>query len=308
MADPNQNDTIVKQIAHVLLFMLVILIWGVSWTVNKIALLYFPPLWFTSLRCLVGMLSLFFIYIALNKKIYIPKRQDLFLILSLGFLQIGLFQLCINLGLMHVAAGRSAVLVYTTPIWVVPMATLIFKEHLSLMKFIGFILGIFGILVLFEPNHFNWHDKQVVLDNGMLLLAALSWAIAIMISKHAKWHATTFDLIGWQMLIASIITTVMACIYQPFSAIQWTLTAIETLLFTGCITMALGYWGIVVVSRYFASVTTSLCLLAVPILGALVSALVIHEPLTMPLIIAMILIVIGLGFVILGGAHKSVIK
>ena len=60
-------------------------------------------------------------------------------------LVIAVFQIAIGFGLMiggldYGAVGRSAILIYTTPLWVTPVA-FFFGEKLSFLKVLGLILG-----------------------------------------------------------------------------------------------------------------------------------------------------------------------
>ena len=98
---------------------LVVLLWGVNWPAMKVALEYVTPLWFATLRTALGAACLF-AFLALTGRLGRPTRQDLPIVLSVALLQVAIFQPLANLGRRHVAAGRAAVLVYTTPLWVTP--------------------------------------------------------------------------------------------------------------------------------------------------------------------------------------------
>lgn len=113
---------------YFLLLVIVILIWGISWPMNKIGLEYMSPLLFATGRLIIATVSMFLIVIFTKNFIW-PTRQDLPIILTIGLLQMGIFVLLINIGLHFVEAGRSSILVYTTPIWVTPIAIFIFKEN-----------------------------------------------------------------------------------------------------------------------------------------------------------------------------------
>ncbi len=98
-------------------------------------------------------------------------------------LQMVLFTMCVTLGLRYVDAGRSAILAYTTPLWVLPLATLFLGERLSVLKIIGFFLGLLGVLLLFNPVTFNWHNHLAVIGSGYLILAAFSLRVVSSILK-----------------------------------------------------------------------------------------------------------------------------
>src|SRR5690554_142915 len=100
------------------LFTLTVLIWGSNWPIMKIGLTMIPAFWFAFLRVFLGCLALFAVLAAVGN-LRLPQRSDLPVILSVGMLQIAAFLLIINLAVPVVGAGRSAILAYTTPLWVV---------------------------------------------------------------------------------------------------------------------------------------------------------------------------------------------
>ena len=174
---------------YILLLIFVILIWGLNWPINKIGLEYMSPIVFATSRLIIATVSMFLIVILTRNFIW-PTRQDLPIILTIGLLQMGIFVLLINVGLHLVEAGRSAILVYTTPIWVTPIAIFIFKEKAGFLKWLGLVLGIAGIIVLFGPWGIKWDNYAALLGNGILLLAAMCWAIAIICARHMKWRGS----------------------------------------------------------------------------------------------------------------------
>lgn len=279
-----------------LLLAAVIFVWGISWPINKIGIAYITPIWFVALRVSIGAITMFGVVIAL-KKLIIPTRRDLPIILVIGVLQITLFLLFISLGLVHVNAGRSAILVYTTPLWVMPIAVFVFKEKATGLKWLGFFLGISGVLILFNPTEMDWSNHEGIYGNAILFLASFCWAIAIICTRNMKWHHTPLELISWQLLLAAIPLIMTACIMDPPSRFQINFTLLSCVLFTGTFATAFAYWAVVMISKELPSITVSLSFLAVPVIGLIGSAIFLHEVITPTIFIAMIAILSGVGAV-----------
>lgn len=280
-----------------LLLAILIPIWGFSWPIMKIALADISPLWMAFTRLMIGTLCLF-LYLLFTKKLRLPTKQDIPNLLWIGILQMTGFMVLSTIGLMYVPASRSAILAYTTPLWVTPIAVLWFKEPLPLSRMIGLCLGLLGVFVLFNPASFDWSDPNVVLGNGLLILAAIAWAICIVQTRFTQWHLTPLQLLPWQMLLASILIFFMAISFESFSDINWSFNLISLLFYIGPIGTALGVWIVIEVSRRLPAVTTSLCMLGVPILGLFSSHLLLGEPITINMIASITLITLGLVFVI----------
>lgn len=276
-----------------LLLITLILVWGISWPIAKMGLDYMPPLWFAVFRLVIGTVSMFLVVGVLGKLI-VPNKQDLKIIVSIGILQIALFMAFVTIGLYYVDAGRSAVLVYTTPLWVVPISVLVFKEKTTVGKWIGFVFGLIGIGILFNPFEVNWFMRDELIGNGVLLAAAFCWSIAILCARYMRWVRSPLELIPWQLLVATIPVSFLAFFQNPQPHILWNAALIFSLFFCGIFATAFAYWGSVVISKELPATTTSLSLLAVPVCGLLFSSWLLHEKITLSLMLAMIFIVGGL--------------
>lgn len=285
-------------------FILLILAWGLNWPVSKIALHSISPLWFSAARLTIGTITMLAIVILLRKFIW-PSKKDLKIILFIGLLQIASFMMLINYGLSHVAASRSSILVYTFPLWVVPISIFFFHETANWLKWLGFIFGMIGIIILFNPFTFDWSNHHTIIGNLALLLAALCWAISMLFARYMRWTRSPLQLIFWQLLVATIPVVLLAHHYQPHVHIVWNHAILWTLLYSGVIATAFGYWGGIVVSKEFSPITASLSFLCVPVCGVISSVIFLKEPLTFPLMLAMSFILMGIICVIVSKKHDS---
>ena len=272
----------------------VILVWAIAWPTSKMGLIDMPPLWFSAFRLCTGFIAIFLILL-LQKKIKIPKLSDTPLILSIGLLQMACFLILMNGGLLFVDAGRSAILVYSTPFLVTPIAVLFFGEKLTTAKIFGLLAGLIGFLILFNPWRFDWYNEKVVIGNLLLLLAAACWAVAMLHTRYGTWHSPSIQLVPWQLLIASIFVLGICLIIDPHPHIIWTKRLLFVGLYNGLLATSFGYAAIIYVSQRLPATTTSMLLLGVPVLGLLTSAWLLGESLNFEKILALILIVSGLA-------------
>ena len=108
------------------------------------------------------------------RRVKLPARADLPIVFSIGLVQMAAMFMLMNFGLTSVAAGRSAILSYTTPLWVVPGAMLILGER-CIVKAMALLLALAGVAFMFNPLGFDWSDHKAIVGNGYLLAAVL-WA------------------------------------------------------------------------------------------------------------------------------------
>ena len=258
----------------------VILLWGANWPVMKVGLELIPPLWFAAARVLLGAVCLFAL-LAARGRIRLPGRADLPVVVSISIFQIGLFLALVTIGLQYVDAGRAAILAYTTPLWVVPIAALILGERPHRAEAGALLLGLAGIGVLFNPQGFDFSDVRAVAGNAMLLAAALSWAVSIVHIRRHTWHMSPLQLMPWQMLIGGAALAIGAMITEPVSDIRWSAELVLVMAYNGPVASAFCFWAYVTVARRLPAITTALASLGVPVIGVLSSAIALGEPLSM---------------------------
>ncbi|MBX9586083.1 MAG: DMT family transporter [Gammaproteobacteria bacterium] len=276
-----------------LLFAALILVWALSWPISKIGLAYMPSFWYTLARTLLGCIIVFTVLYC-KKKLCLPKRQDLPIILSIGILELGIALPLIALGLSYVDTARSALLLYTSPFWATPIAYFLFKEKISSIKLIGLIFGLFGFVLLFKPASFNWTDKNVLIGNGCIISAAILWTIVILHTRFGKWISQPLELLPWQLLLGSFITLIFALIIEPHPSVIWNTALISSLLYNAIFACAFGYFASITVTRRLPVVSTSIGFLGVPVIGIALSTIVFHGSLTQSFIFASIFILLGL--------------
>ena len=268
--------------------------WGTSWPVIKAILQDLPPLWTTALRSIIGTAILFAIS-ALRRSVVLPKSGDIPVVLNIALLHMVAFTGLVSIGLQFVPAGRSVVLGYTTPLWVTIGARLFLGETLTPSRIIGLIVGLSGLLLLFDPSTFDWGNHDAVIGNALVLVAALCWTASILHVRAHKWVSTPFELVPWQALLATCVLLLLAFIFEGVPRIEWNARLVVLLLYGGAVGIALPYWAMQTVNRSLPAITTALGLLAVPIVGVICSSIALGEPLTVALLAATALIIGGIA-------------
>jgi drug/metabolite transporter (DMT)-like permease len=282
----------------------VIVIWGVNWPVLKVGLDTIPPFTFAALRVVLGAITMFAV-LATRRELVWPKRSDVSLLVSVGLGQVGAFLVFINLGLLYVPAGRSAILAYTTPLWVVPGAIVLLGERFGLRTAAGCLLGLIGVAALFNPWDFDWRDSRALLGNGYLLIAAFVWAAAILHVKAHRWETSPLALTPWQLLTAAVPLVALALTLEPNTSIPLDGTTLWVLAFNGPIASAFAIWAWISVNRTLPAITSALGSLGVPVVGLVISVLTLGEQIDAATVGGLVSIVFGLILVGLGDSERK---
>lgn len=286
-----------------LLFGAVILLWGTNWPIMKVGLTMIPPFWFALARVGLGCMALFAVLAAVGG-LRLPRRSDLPVVFSVGCLQIAAFLLIINLAVPAVGAGRSAILAYTTPLWVVPGALLLLGERLRPLKLAGLILGLLGVAILFNPTALDWGDPAQLQGNALLMLASLSWAIAILHVRSRLWQGSPLELAPWQLLVAVPPLLLGALLFEGDWRPEMRGDLALILLHNGVLATGFCYWGAFTVMRALPAISASLGFLGVPVVGVTSSVLALGEPLTASVAGGLLAILAGLTLVNLSDLRR----
>ncbi len=270
-----------------------ILLWGANWPVMKIGLHHVTPIWFSALRFGTGALTLFVVQAALGQ-IHFPKRGDLPFIASIGMLQMIAFTVLGAIAMTHLPAGRSAILSYTTPLWVAPAAVLFFHQHLSKNSVVGIAVAAIGVAILVNPEAIDWSDPVVLTSNMLLIVASMCWAACILHLRYFKSPSDAFALAPWQMLAATVVLVPLAWMAEGNFTADNTITFFETTLFVGPIATAFCFVAVNAASSWLPATTMSTAMLGVPATGVALSILFLGESLTMTLGIGTSAIVAGI--------------
>ncbi|KQP02718.1 DMT family transporter [Methylobacterium sp. Leaf93] len=271
-----------------------ILLWGANWPVMKLGLGHVSPLWFSALRFATGAICLF-AWQAARGELRLPRRGDLPVVASIGLLQMMLFTALGVLAMTQLPAGRSAILSYTTPIWVVPAALLVFGERIERRRWIGLGLASIGVLVLVNPCTIDWHDRDVVGANAILLAASAAWAACLLHLRYGRGPSSAIQLAPWQMLLAASVLAPMALAVEgPFSG-DGTGAFWACLVFVGPVATAFCFCAVNAASAKLSASTMSTTMLAVPVTGLLTSVAILHEAPGPDLILGSLAIVLGVA-------------
>ncbi|HEU4437897.1 MAG TPA: DMT family transporter, partial [Methylomirabilota bacterium] len=141
-----------------------------------------------------------------------------------------------------------------------------------------------------------------VLGHFAVLLAALLWAASILHIRAHRWRSTPFALIPWETLLSTLLLSPIALWTQPAPAVDWRPSFLALLLYLGIVGTAVAYWAVATASRLLPAVTTSLALLATPVVSVITANLWLDEPVSLSLVSAIGLV---LGGVAIGATDRA---
>lgn len=276
------------------LLVLLTLVWGFHWVVVKTGLDYVPPFTFGVLR--VGLaLATFVVLLGATGRLRRPAPANRSIVLSVGLGQIGVGVGLQVLALQFVDAGRSAVLVYTMPLWVAIELAVIFGILPRRAELVGLVLGIAGLVALLNPAVVDWSSTAELLGTlGLLLNAAVWAAVTIHVRRH-RWTQSPLELQPWMMLVALVPLGLLALAFESGGSIRWEPITFLVLLYSGPLATAFAFWASQAITRSLGAQVAATGFLATPVVGLVSGALVLGESLTVVDVAGFGLILAGIG-------------
>lgn len=278
--------------------------WGLTWPINKVLLETMSPFWMAAFRSAIAAVTLLVISLP-GRRLVLPPRGDIPVLISITLLHMIGFSVLAAVGLQLVPVGRSVVLAYTTPLWVTPGAILLLGEKVTARRLAGVMIGLLGLAVLFNPFAFDWSDRTSLLGHGALLAAAFFWAGSILHIRAHKWQSTPFQLVPWEMFLATLILFVIAIVSGPGFSVEWTTQLVVFLVISAVVGTIVPYWAIATAGRSLPAITVSLGLLGAPIIGILIATTMLGEA---PELSVWIAITCVIGGVALGATDAQPVR
>ena len=256
--------------------LLLALVWGGHWTVTKIGLRDIPPFTYGALRVVLALVTLAILVLP-RRGIRLPPRHDWPIVLLVGLGQIAAAIILMNLALEVVPAGRSSVLVFTMPLWVVVMQAHTPATRLGRGEAAGLLAGMAGIGLLLNPAAVDWGDPGQLLGAAELLLSAVIWAGTTIYLRGHRWQSSPLDLQLWEMLVALVPLGVLALVLDGGHEANWQPSTLLILAYSGPLATGFAYWASQSITRALTPLATTAGFLAVPVVGLATAALVLHE-------------------------------
>lgn len=189
------------------------LIWGTSYLAIKVALETLPPLFITGLRYGVAG-ALLLAWLVVRRQGVPPARS------WPGLAAVGVLMLAVGNGFLvaaqqHVPSGLAAVLVATTPFWMVGVER--FQrggERVAAGQWLGLVLGFAGIVLLVWPEIVTGTGVSWGFAGGMAALqfACLGWAVGSAVGRRQAMAASPAQASAVQMVSAGVAVLTVATV------------------------------------------------------------------------------------------------
>lgn len=280
--------------------LLVVLIWGLNFSVIKFGLDELPPIMFSGLR---------FLIVAIPAVFFIPfPKTSVWNVIGVGvFLGVLKFSFLFVAMKSDASAGISSLLLQAQVIFTVLLSVLLLKEKITKAQCLGIVIAAIGFSLFFFAANGNVTMTGVT----MILCAALFWSISNVIMKRIK-NVNLLHFMVWASLVPPLPLFAISYFVEtrdPLAVLAAT-TAQSwwSVIYVGYIStlVAFAIWGWLL--NHYPSASVTPFALLIPVVGMVSSSVLLNETMSHLEVLGALLILCGLSVSVLGGIVLKAVK
>ncbi len=268
-------------------------IWGGMYVVSDVVLKIIPPFTLLTIRLLLGLLSLGVIVWWKRDSLRFPTHREIATLLVVGLVGFG-----ISVGAQFVGTDRStavngSLVTSASPAFILIFAALILREKLTLQRIAAVILASIGVIVIIDPSKADFGSATFFGDMA-LAVAAVTWGLYSVLVRKVSARMDTL-VVTIFAFVGGLFLTIPAALLELQSRPIGTIDdgVILGILYLGIVSTAGAMW---LWNRSFALVDASIASLfffAQPLVGGVLSVLLLNQEITSSLLWGGFFIVIG---------------
>jgi drug/metabolite transporter (DMT)-like permease len=276
----------------------VYVVWGSTYLAIRVAVETLPPFLMAGVRFVIagGILGLACVLFD-RSAVRWPSRRELLDLAIVGtFLLVGGNGL-VAWGEQTLPSGIAALLVGMSPVWMVVVAWLAFRERQSRVVWLGVLVGFAGVAILAAPD-----PSRPVAAAGLvaLLAAPVLWAIgSVYASRHESEVAPSLLGTAIEMTIAGVLLLVVGAVIGEVGAVRApsfdSLAATAYLILVGSL---VGYTAYAWLIRNVPLSIASTYGYVNPVVAVLLGAALLREPIGPRTLLAGTVIVVAVAMII----------
>lgn len=204
-------------------FASVYLIWGSTYLAIKYAIDTIPSFLMAGVRFMVAG-GILYTVARLSPGYEKPKAVHWRTSFIVGALLLGIGNGGVVVGEHYISSSLTALLVATTPFWMVLLGWLFMgNERPNYKVALGLLIGFVGVLALITGRNdaAETSGNSQILGIVLILVATLGWAIGSLYGAHAPAAKSTFLAAGMQMLSGGLILMLLSLVTGEWNAFDY---------------------------------------------------------------------------------------
>lgn len=269
--------------------------WGTTYLAIKIGLEGIPPFLLGGVRyvfagaILVGIVAL--------RGRPLPARADWGRLAVIGFFMMVLGNGGVVWGEQFVASGLTAVVLATSPFWMVSINALMpGGDRLHARQWIGLAIGFAGIVLLVWPE-LTLHGaggRQFGLGLIGLQISCAGWAVGSSVTRRHVLPADVLGSAGLQMIFGGLMMCAIATATGEWARVALTSRSVIAAVYLGIVGSVIGFAAFSYALQHLPVAIVSLHNFVNPVIAVALGMVVLGEPFHSRMLVAAAIIVGGI--------------
>ncbi len=257
-----------------LMLVLLCFIWGSTWPIFRIALTEIPVFTMRAASSGIGALTLYLICRAMGRSFRIPNAKAWLHTTIASLLTIVCFIVFSSFAVLAAATSRVVILAYAMPIWAVMLAWPVLHERPTRVQAAALLLCIVGIAILIYPLA----GGGIPLGMALGIATGATWAAGTVYLKWAQIDADPMGVASWQMTIAFVVLLILLFVFEGrFHFGGADAKALLATIYAGIVGNGVAYALWFQIIRRLPTMTASIGVLSVPMIGIICSVFILGE-------------------------------
>ena len=267
------------------------ILFGSNAVAIKLAFLGMGVFTTAAIRFSIASLAIYIWARATGQSLAFKKGQfhQLMILAALFAVQLSLFYL----GLSKSNASRGTLIANLLPFWVLFLAHFFIPgDRITRWKLFGILLGFSGVAFMFAEKKGVTADFRA--GDLIILSATIIWACSVIYLKRIISAFSAIHITLYSMVFAVPIFFVEALLWDRPMIFKLNLSVIGAVLYQSLVTAAFGFVAWNTLLQKYGAVALHSFIFIMPIAGVALGGLVLGEPITAKILIALVLIVAGI--------------
>jgi drug/metabolite transporter (DMT)-like permease len=270
------------------------LIWGASFLFIKIAIKDMSPTTLVLIRAISGCVALAVLVTAMGRPLFGHGWRRRIVPFALLAITGGILPwIAIAWGEERLSSGLTSILNSTTPLWT---AVLIFwvipAERPSVLNYVGVLVGLAGVIILVVPDLTTQGLGGNIVGAVAVVLASLSYAISALYQRRRLREVSVYEVSLGQLVATAVLAIPIAAPSLP--TLHIALPSIAAVVALGVGGSGVAYLLYYYMMNTLGPVRATGVTLLVPVTAVFWGVVLLHEPLSLPIIAGMIVILAGI--------------
>lgn len=252
-------------------------LWGViSIFINKLSDAGFDSMQISCIRMITSAVMLTLFIAIKSPDLLKIKLRDVWMFVGTGIVSVVLFNTCYFYTMIHSQASVAVVLLYTSPVFIMVMSAVIFKERITIKKLTALLLTFAGCVLVAGVLGGGYRIAPFVILTG--LCSGLFYALYTIFGRFALKKYDTFTVTVYTFIFGMIGSIPTGKLTTSVEIIKANPTIIIFCVGIGLVSTVLPYvlytWGL----QRMESGKAAILVAVEPLVGALIGMTVYGEP------------------------------